>query len=183
MHDLNIPDVSVFEEWLKEEKVYLAGLKREPVEETLQMEYWQALVNLDTAEYVPFIIDCYHEANVAYRQERVAAWSATPTISSTATSFATGQRDPTRGIETARCHAQEKVGKKLEIVQSLELQLGIEERWASDGLEWQETARLVVMRKYQRALDHLEGLIVVRMFEMTKMNRAQTGTYKQYIIY
>lgn len=31
------------------------------------------------------------------------------------------------------------------------------------------------MRKYQRALDVLEGLIVSRMFELTKMNRSQTG--------
>ena len=49
MQELDISDISMFEEWLKEEKTYLAGLKREP-EETLQMEYWQALVDLETAE-------------------------------------------------------------------------------------------------------------------------------------
>lgn len=52
MRDLNISDTSVFEEWLCEEKVYLSRLKREPQEETLQMEYWQALVNLSTTKYI-----------------------------------------------------------------------------------------------------------------------------------
>lgn len=91
--------------------------------------------------------------------------------------LSTGSRDPTRSTETARRHAEEKVGKKLEAVQSLEVRLGISERWVPEGLEWQETARLVVMRKYQRSLDHLEGLVVARMFEMTKMNRAHTGQF------
>lgn len=50
MWELDISDISVFEEWLKEEKTYLVGLKQEPEEETLQMEYWQALVDLETAE-------------------------------------------------------------------------------------------------------------------------------------
>ena len=31
------------------------------------------------------------------------------------------------------------------------------------------------MRTYQRCIDALEGLIVARMFELTKMNRSQTG--------
>ena len=31
------------------------------------------------------------------------------------------------------------------------------------------------MRKYQRALDHLEGLVVAQMFEMTKANHVHTG--------
>jgi hypothetical protein len=31
------------------------------------------------------------------------------------------------------------------------------------------------MRKYQQALDVLEGLIIARMFKLTKMNQSQTG--------
>ena len=33
------------------------------------------------------------------------------------------------------------------------------------------------MRKYQRSLDNLEGLVVARIFELTKMNRSQTGEW------
>jgi hypothetical protein len=57
----------------------------------------------------------------------------------------------------------------------LELKLDITQRWEPEGEEWQQTGRLVAMRKYQRTLDVLEGLIVARMFELTKMNRSQTG--------
>lgn len=82
----------------------------------------------------------------------------------------------TRKRETARRHAFENRDKALLVVQSLELRLGIEERWRPESAEWTHVGKLVAMRKYQRALDVLEGLIVARMFELTKMNRSQTGT-------
>lgn len=62
-------------------------------------------------------------------------------------------------------------------MQALELKLDISERWQPESGEWQCTGRLVAMRKYQRVLDVLEGLIVARMFELTKMNRSQTGEF------
>jgi hypothetical protein len=52
MRSLGVQDVSVFEEWLRLEKACLDGLSTEPLEETLKMEYYQKLVNLDEAEYV-----------------------------------------------------------------------------------------------------------------------------------
>ena len=82
----------------------------------------------------------------------------------------------TRKAETARRHALENHDKTLNAVQVLELKLDITQRWEPEGGEWQRTGRLVAMRKYQRALDVLEGLIVARMFKLTKMNRSQTGT-------
>jgi hypothetical protein len=50
MKDLGISDASVFEAWLVEERTYLQGLKKEPAEETLQIEYYQKLVNLWASE-------------------------------------------------------------------------------------------------------------------------------------
>ena len=52
MHDQNIANVNVFDRWLAEEHVYLLNLRREPLQETLVMEYWQKLVNLGASEYV-----------------------------------------------------------------------------------------------------------------------------------
>jgi hypothetical protein len=46
MLDMDISNVDVFEDWLKEEREYLQGLKMEPAAETLQMEYFQKVVNL-----------------------------------------------------------------------------------------------------------------------------------------
>lgn len=45
MSDLHITDANVFEEWREEERVYLEGLQKEPITETLEMEYHQKLVN------------------------------------------------------------------------------------------------------------------------------------------
>jgi hypothetical protein len=81
----------------------------------------------------------------------------------------------THKAETARRHTLENYDKTLNTVQALKLKLEIMQRWQSEGDEWQCTGRLVAMRKYQRALDILEGLIVAWMFELTKMNRSQTG--------
>jgi hypothetical protein len=50
MTDLGIADAGVFEKWLDEERVYLEGLQKEPITETLEMEYYQKLVNLHASE-------------------------------------------------------------------------------------------------------------------------------------
>jgi len=65
--------------------------------------------------------------------------------------------------ETKMRHATENAAKELLAVQDLE--------------EWKATSVLLTGRRYQRCLDELEGLIVSRMFELTKMNMSQTGMY------
>jgi hypothetical protein len=45
-------DELVVEEWLKEEEEYLRGLSKEPLLETLEMEYYKLLVTLGDSEYV-----------------------------------------------------------------------------------------------------------------------------------
>lgn len=50
MRELGIADDSVFENWLAEERAYLTSLNQEPKHETLQMEYWQKLVNMTASK-------------------------------------------------------------------------------------------------------------------------------------
>ncbi|KAG1831132.1 hypothetical protein EV424DRAFT_1525877 [Suillus variegatus] len=158
MQDIGVVDTSVFELWLEEEKAYLKGLTREPDEETLQMEYWQRLVNLN--------------ANTLALQ---AATAVCQTPSHHDTVSYDSQTRNTRKAESARRHALEDYDKNMRLVQALECKLKIVTRWVPEDAEWQRAGRLVVNRKYQRALDRLEGLIVARIFELTKMNRAGTG--------
>ena len=80
----------------------------------------------------------------------------------------------TRQAETVRCHALENYEKDLCLVQELENKLGISQHWVSGDPEWENTKCLVANQKYQHAVDHLEGLVVARIFELTKMNRAGT---------
>ena len=52
MRNQYIANAGVFDGWLAEECLYLLNLRREPLQETLVMEYWQKLVNLGASEYV-----------------------------------------------------------------------------------------------------------------------------------
>jgi len=110
---------------------------------------------------------------IYYRQYLEAA--RTSWLVSTPEIVSSGIRDRTRSIETERRHALEEYEKDLKVVQDLEKKLNISVRWEPGSDDWVRTGKLVTMRKYQRALDRLEGLIVARMFELTKMNMSQTG--------
>ncbi|KAG2354598.1 hypothetical protein BDR07DRAFT_1305407 [Suillus spraguei] len=158
MEDLGVEDESTFERWLEDEKVYLKGLTREPEDETLHMEYWQRLVNLRASQIA---LDAATNMFGTHSQHDPLSYDAD--ISNT------------RISENMRCHALEDYERNLKLVQALEHNLGINNRWVPEDGEWQKVGRLVANRKYQRALDRLEGLVVARIFELAKMNRAGTG--------
>ncbi|KAI6125686.1 hypothetical protein EDD16DRAFT_1703175 [Pisolithus croceorrhizus] len=159
MDELGITNASVFSAWLLEEKEYLAARSREPKEETLQMEYWQKLVNLD----------------VSQKHLNDLAWTvATPSSTSTS-SFVQKDIAAMTRKEMMRHHAMENFEKDLKMAQDLEIKLGITKRWVPEDEERQTTGHLVANRKYQRCLDQLESLVVARIFELSKMNQAGTG--------
>ncbi|KAJ7872565.1 hypothetical protein B0H13DRAFT_2349438 [Mycena leptocephala] len=108
----------------------------EPLEETMEMEYYQKLVNLRDAE------------------ERVAAVCGVtvPFMPAQAEGGYAEAAKATRRIETQRRHALELREKALAAVHDLEIRLGVE-----------------------RALDHLEKLVVERMFELAKCHMSGTG--------
>ncbi|KAF8217912.1 hypothetical protein K438DRAFT_1901011 [Mycena galopus ATCC 62051] len=137
MASMGVATRSVFETWLEKEKGYLAGLSKEPVQETLQMEYYQKLVNLLDHEEQ---LDIIRNVDVPFRR-----------------------------------HVMELCVKGLAVVQDLEVRLGITRRWVAGDEEWVATAMMVSKRRYQRALDALEGLVVARMFELSKVNMSDTG--------
>jgi hypothetical protein len=91
--------------------------------------------------------------------------------------FVTTIMDPasTRCLETKRRHVLENYNKAITRVQSVEHQLLPPVRWDPRMDKWDNTKRLIELSEYQRCLDHLEGLIVARMFEFTRMNMSQTG--------
>jgi hypothetical protein len=171
MRDLHVSHRTVFEDWRAEERRYLESLVTEPIVETLEMEYYQKLVELYAAEYVPhflvvFMLTSYRKKLEAARQ----VW-----INSTPDKMS--QRDTTRLQETQRRHALEERDKLLCVVHDLELKLGITERWQRGSAKWSATKKMVANRTYQRCLDRLEGLVVARMFELTKMNQSKTGMF------
>ncbi|PPQ87268.1 hypothetical protein CVT24_005902, partial [Panaeolus cyanescens] len=149
-------DQSIFKQWLAEEREYLTNLKREPIGETLKMEYYQRLCRLYKTEL---------ELNEAQKQ-----WAVT-----TSNTVPENDEAHTRKIENKRRHAQEKYEANLTVVQGLEQELGVGKRWMPNDQEWKDAEVLVMRRRYQRSVDQLESLVVSRMFELTKMNMSQTG--------
>ncbi|KAJ6470477.1 hypothetical protein C8R45DRAFT_1055093 [Mycena sanguinolenta] len=156
MREEGVDGVERFGEWLKEEKVYLEGLKTAAKmdAETLEMEYVQKLVNLSVSEAK------YQMVAAEARRARGDDGTYTPGV---------------RKEELARRHAQEKMEKDLERVQELERVLDVEQRWTVTSPKWTATMVEIKKRKYHMALDALELLIVERIFELTKMNQLQTG--------
>ncbi|KAJ7597935.1 hypothetical protein C8J56DRAFT_772406 [Mycena floridula] len=150
----------VFKSWLEQERIYLESrvVGEVPEPELLRMEY------LKTLEKFYQVGDLLAQA----RRE----W-----LISTPETVQEGQRDKTSSIETARRQQQERHSSLLLEIQALETKLQImpQNRWTPRAEEWKETWKKVQMEKYQKALDQLEGLIVLRMFELMKLNMSQTG--------
>ncbi|PPR05928.1 hypothetical protein CVT24_006650 [Panaeolus cyanescens] len=150
-------DTSIFRGWLDEESHYLSNLTREPVEETLKMEYYERLQSFYKIESI--------------LTEAQTKWNTlTP-------STINKQPDSTLHLETKRRQLIERHQRELEVIHNLELQLEIkpEDRWIPDDDEWKEAKKMVSLRRYQAAVDRLEGLVVARLFELTKANMSQTG--------
>ena len=53
--------------------------------------------------------------------------------------------------------------------------MDITSHWTPESAEWVAAAEKTRIRSYQRSIDKLEGLVVSRMFELTKMNMSHTG--------
>ncbi|KAJ7232802.1 hypothetical protein C8J57DRAFT_1480529 [Mycena rebaudengoi] len=159
MRQLGIDSGETFAGWLAAEMDCLRNLSKEPLEETLAMEYYQKLVNL---------------AERTERMQNIMAITIAPVDVADQRNYADAAKR-TRRVESQRRHAMELHGKALLAVQDLELRLEIEVRWVAGSPEWEAAATLVSKRRYQCALDNLQGLIISRMFELTKMNMSGTG--------
>lgn len=55
--------------------------------------------------------------------------------------------------------------------------LGIEHRWTPESPEYTTGLTLLHERKYRKALDNLERLVVQRLFELTKLGMSGVGVY------
>lgn len=181
MSDMGIPSTETFHQWLKDEQVYLSGLKKEPLEETLQMEYYKKLVKLGDSEYVPTENLMCLVLTELPRSKLSAATRDWIQYTPSNVSEAFNNADQTRRLETHRRHAIENRDDLKKDVQNLELRLDIKTRWIPGSTEWERTKQLVTTAKFQRALDKLEGLIVARLFELTKLNMSRTGAYGRVI--
>ncbi|KAF8143976.1 hypothetical protein K438DRAFT_1922403 [Mycena galopus ATCC 62051] len=152
-----IEDYDTFHVWLEEEKEHLLGLNNtlpKKREQTPEMEYVQRLVNLQSSQKRLLVIQ---NAERAARADDA-------------------DFNPSPISPVARRHAIEQHDRDLELVQDLELKLGVEDRWTSTSLEWMVASDEIRNHKYQEALDEIEKIIVERLLEMTKIHASGTET-------
>ena len=114
-------NAEVVKEWLQEEETYLCGLSKEPLEETLEMEYYKMLKSLRVTEWVTGSCLSFKILVLSWRN----ALAIANTVWSNLTPATIGWCDTTQAIETARCHAIELHEKDLHAVQLMEKRLNI----------------------------------------------------------
>ncbi|KAJ7351528.1 hypothetical protein DFH08DRAFT_957837 [Mycena albidolilacea] len=159
MRELGVESRAEFEQWRAKEKAHLLTLSKEQLQESLEMEYLQKLINLQDAE------------------KRITALRGVDlhVIPQPGTASYTEAAKATRRLETQLRHAHELQMKILAAMQDLEVRLEVVTWWLLEDEKWSEVSEMVQRRRYQRALDHLQGLIISRMFELAKCNMSGTG--------
>lgn len=63
----------------------------------------------------------------------------------------------------------------MNVVLDLERRLSVETRWTPNDVEYQQASAYLTNRRFVRAVEQLEGLVVQRLFELAKSNLAGTG--------
>ena len=71
--------------------------------------------------------------------------------------------------------ASAKLRHAQQYVATIEIDLDIDERWTKSSPEYQEFYQEHVLTNYSKAVDNLERLVVMRLFELTKMSSSGTG--------
>lgn len=57
----------------------------------------------------------------------------------------------------------------------MEVRMGVAHRWQPSDVQYLETLKYMGLRKYHRALDNLQRLVIQRLFELNKLNLSGTG--------
>ncbi|CDO74657.1 hypothetical protein BN946_scf184832.g1, partial [Trametes cinnabarina] len=146
-----------YERYLREERKYLHSLKSEPPEVSLRGEYVEALQELEQEQRKDTTaIATYQKLDYLIIKEGIDGRQI-------------------RAIEREYRFAQVRLQRAEEKVHRLEEQLDIDARWSPSSAEYKQAATEMALRRYRRALDHLERLVIQRLFELKKLGMNGIG--------
>jgi hypothetical protein len=152
---------AMIDEWLKEELLFFAQLGDEADEDIHRIAYVEALQKLQELakkkDQANTRFLSYDPGDGAYAQ----------------------QAAKTKKIEAERRHASEQFERVSLNIHELEVALGIDrsERWTPLTPAYQDTIKYLRERTYQKSLLKLQRLVVQRLFELHKLNVAQTSKF------
>ncbi|PPQ92071.1 hypothetical protein CVT25_007241, partial [Psilocybe cyanescens] len=146
-----------YENYLKSERKYLAGLRMEPAEEQASAEYMEHLFDLSSLKQKS------DDAAKAYKSRdclMIVEGYTGAQITKINTQY--------------RMKFQRWTAKNEEVLRYEEAN-DIPVHWAPTSPEYQAGLVVVRERKYRRALDELERLVVQRLFEIKKLGMSGVG--------
>ncbi|KAF7300328.1 hypothetical protein HMN09_00916100 [Mycena chlorophos] len=158
----NIPERAVFEQWLRDEEAALEKLSREPLEETLQMEYVRKLGDYYTCQSkLDALMDSIGQEPIPGTRARdfparMAKWNKQ---------------------NAERRRTENKLERLVTAVEGMEEQMGIQkkDRWKKNSEQWREAERLLHRRRFQKALDRLQYCVVSRLLQLSKTHMVGTS--------
>ncbi|KAG1887413.1 uncharacterized protein F5891DRAFT_967298 [Suillus fuscotomentosus] len=156
--------------WCQEEIEYFAHLGKETEWDVHAMAYVELLLKLRDAE---------SQAQSASTRFLSTTPKDYQFISFMGTQSYSGDMTATRKLETQRRYSAERLATIQQEVTSMEVKMGIANRWQPSSPEYQATLKYMSNHQYQRALDNLQRLVVQQLFELQRLNISQTGaSYK-----
>lgn len=143
----------------------------------LIVEYVETLVKLKAAEcviclYFAFNTDKYFSEKFQLVSTK---WMNTDLSELQGSSAYQADTSQTHQNERRWVQALDKLLTLQKAINDLKAKLGIEERWTPESNAWKEATTMLHTHKYWRAINHLEGLVVARLFELTKAHQSMTG--------
>ncbi|KAG6819386.1 hypothetical protein H0H93_012292 [Arthromyces matolae] len=150
--------------YIEDERSFFTTLGKEPDDDLHAMAYVDLLDELQVLE------NKLNEASSKFLNQAPADYQ----FISPERSYAQGLSD-TRRADTARRSLNDRHIRLLDDITQLEDRMNITKRWTPASPEYQRTAKYICDRKYERALDKLEKLVIQRLFELHKLNLANTG--------
>ncbi|KAJ3739200.1 hypothetical protein DFH05DRAFT_1530474 [Lentinula detonsa] len=158
LRELGLLDAGKVIGFIDEERSYLESRNSVPEPDVLASSYYRALVKLS---------DCREKLRRARRTFKL--YEMGESCVEGEESLYLSERQMVNELELE--------AKLLVDVQCLEERLGIrvDQRWCKGSEDWRKAEELVAMSIYQKSLDKLEGLIVARIFELSRMNISGTG--------
>lgn len=80
-----------------------------------------------------------------------------------------------RAAVAERKSATARLSNATKVVEGCERRLGLDERWTTEHAEYTSTLEYLSRREFVRAVEELQGLLMQRLFELSKANLADTG--------
>ncbi|KAF8432351.1 hypothetical protein L210DRAFT_3413994, partial [Boletus edulis BED1] len=158
----NITDAD-FIAWLEEEKQYLRDCAQESRETTTAFKYAE-------------LLDKLHFAEATYGSvTSVPFLTYTPAQYTPESGLNTAAQQCTTAVNAEYASALRRYQLQLNVVEKFERDNNITERWMIDHLDYKATLEYSKHRNFIRAVEELEGLVVQRLFELSKANLSGTG--------